>query len=227
VAHFPRPRADARRLFLAAAVLLLVTAAAAPAVQAQAVDAGALLAEAARHDALALKDDRMAARERRLARLASRKAKLALKPAGSRRLRRRARRQAARAKTHRKRAKRHRKAAARLRRRAATPPPVHASVVARRPAIPLGTALDWRSVQSDPGLRDTFLRNFDQVTPENELKMFALQPRQGEYDFDNADAMVDWAGRTGSGFAVTCSSAATSFRSGSPRPPGPGTSCSK
>jgi endo-1,4-beta-xylanase len=192
MAHLPRPRAGARRLLLAAALLLLVPAGAAPAAQAQAADAGALLAQAARQDALARKDDRTAARERRLARIAARKAKLALKPADGRRLRKSARRHAARARAHRKRAKRHRKAAARLRRRAAAPP-VRVAAASRRPAIPLGTALDWRSLRFDRALHDTFLRYFDQVTPENELKLFALQPRQGEYDFDDADAMVDWA----------------------------------
>ena len=58
---------------------------------------------------------------------------------------------------------------------------------------PASAALDWRRLRFDRALHDTFLRHFDQITPENELKLFALQPRQGEYDFDDADAMVDWA----------------------------------
>ena len=45
--------------------------------------------------------------------------------------------------------------------------------------------------------RDTFAREFDSLTPENELKMAALQPRRGQYDFAAADELVDYARRNG------------------------------
>ncbi|HEX8206968.1 MAG TPA: endo-1,4-beta-xylanase, partial [Solirubrobacteraceae bacterium] len=43
------------------------------------------------------------------------------------------------------------------------------------------------------GYEDVFLANFASMTPENEMKMEALQPRRGEFDFKTADAMVAWA----------------------------------
>jgi GH35 family endo-1,4-beta-xylanase len=45
--------------------------------------------------------------------------------------------------------------------------------------------------------RDTFQREFNSLTPENELKMDALQPRGGGYDFAAADKLVRFARRNG------------------------------
>jgi endo-1,4-beta-xylanase len=43
-----------------------------------------------------------------------------------------------------------------------------------------------------------FLENqFNVIVAENEMKPFALSPREGEYDFAPADAIVDWANRNG------------------------------
>ena len=43
-------------------------------------------------------------------------------------------------------------------------------------AVPQGAAVRLSTLQSDARYRDTFLREFDSLTPENELKMAALQP---------------------------------------------------
>ena len=71
------------------------------------------------------------------------------------------------------------------------------AVALRRAPVPLGTALDWHEARADPALADVFLRHFDQMTPENELKMYALQPLRGAYSFATADKMVDWARANG------------------------------
>jgi endo-1,4-beta-xylanase len=63
--------------------------------------------------------------------------------------------------------------------------------------VPQGTALRLDTLQSDARYRDTFLREFDSLTPENELKMAALQPRRGHYDFTAADELVRFARRNG------------------------------
>lgn len=66
-----------------------------------------------------------------------------------------------------------------------SPAPVH--------TIELGAAIAWRNVSAIPGYADLFLRHFSHMTPENELKMNALQPRRDTFDFVEADRMVDWA----------------------------------
>lgn len=64
-------------------------------------------------------------------------------------------------------------------------------------AVPLGSAVRLSALRDDARYRATFLREFDALTPENELKMAALQPRRGEFDFAAADALVDFARRNG------------------------------
>jgi endo-1,4-beta-xylanase len=80
----------------------------------------------------------------------------------------------------------------------AAPAPGPAHVASPKPtlrAVPQGTALRLSAVRNDTRYRDTFLREFDSLTPENELKMAALQPRRGQFDFATADALVDFARR--------------------------------
>jgi endo-1,4-beta-xylanase len=49
------------------------------------------------------------------------------------------------------------------------------------------------TMRRDVGYRDTFLREFDALTPENEMKMQMLQPRRGSFDFAAADDLVAFA----------------------------------
>src|SRR3954451_21427448 len=64
-------------------------------------------------------------------------------------------------------------------------------------AVPQGAAVRLSALRADARYRDTFLREFDSLTPENELKMAAVQPRRGQFDFTAADALVDFARRNG------------------------------
>ncbi len=64
-------------------------------------------------------------------------------------------------------------------------------------AVPLGSAVRLPTFDGDARYRDTFLREFDSLTPENELKMAALQPQRGRYDFAAADELVRFARRNG------------------------------
>jgi len=64
-------------------------------------------------------------------------------------------------------------------------------------AVPQGSAVRLSALRTDARYRDTFLREFDSLTPENELKMAALQPHRDRYDFAAADALVDFARRNG------------------------------
>ena len=62
-----------------------------------------------------------------------------------------------------------------------------------RTDVPLGTAATWSVLREDPALQAVIERAFDSVTPENDMKMEALQPERGEFRFANADALVEWA----------------------------------
>jgi len=64
-------------------------------------------------------------------------------------------------------------------------------------AVPQGSAVRLSALRDDTRYRDTFLREFDSLTPENGLKMAALQPRRGRFDFAAADDLVDFARRHG------------------------------
>lgn len=77
----------------------------------------------------------------------------------------------------------------------ATAPLAHAQAPLRN--VPLGSAVRLDTLASNERYRSTFLREFDSLTPENELKMAALQPRRGQFDFAAADEVVRFALRNG------------------------------
>jgi endo-1,4-beta-xylanase len=64
-------------------------------------------------------------------------------------------------------------------------------------AVPQGTALRLSALRGGDRYRDTFLREFDSMTPENELNMQTVQPRRGKFDFGAADELVRFARANG------------------------------
>jgi endo-1,4-beta-xylanase len=60
-------------------------------------------------------------------------------------------------------------------------------------AVPLGAAVIWQHVKDSPAYGQFFLDHYQWMTPENELKMNALEPARGTFDFATADAIVNWA----------------------------------
>ena len=169
-----------------------------PAAQGQTPEARSALAQAANHDKHARKHDKLKKKELRKAGKYERQAK---KSSGKKQttLKKKGRKCRKRAKTHKRKAAWHRKQAARLRKLAAGAVPVATAAAApaaearRAVTIPMGTASSW----SPFAAQDLFLRYFDQLTPENELKMYALQPAPGVFNFATADAMVNWARAAG------------------------------
>jgi endo-1,4-beta-xylanase len=92
-----------------------------------------------------------------------------------------------------------------LRLRAAPPP---CTVSARgvrlsRPApsaagdLPLGAAARADLLAASPAYGDAIARRFDSITPENELKWEVVQPHEGDFRFEAADALVALASRHG------------------------------
>ena len=61
--------------------------------------------------------------------------------------------------------------------------------------VPLGAAVRLTSLRNGGRYRATFLREFESLTAENEMKMQALQPRRGKFDFAAADELVRFARR--------------------------------
>jgi endo-1,4-beta-xylanase len=60
-------------------------------------------------------------------------------------------------------------------------------------AVPLGAAVSWQAVKESPAYGQFFLDHYEWMTPENETKMNALEPKEGTFEFKTADAMVNWA----------------------------------
>ncbi|MEU6426102.1 endo-1,4-beta-xylanase [Microbispora sp. NPDC046973] len=59
-----------------------------------------------------------------------------------------------------------------------------------------GTAINGSKL-GDPAYTTIAGREFDMVTPENEMKLDATEPRQGQFVFTSADRIVDWAVQNG------------------------------
>jgi endo-1,4-beta-xylanase len=64
-----------------------------------------------------------------------------------------------------------------------------------RRMVPQGTAVRLSALHEDSRYRDTFVREFGSLTPENEMKLEALQPRRGHFAFGAADELVRFARR--------------------------------
>jgi endo-1,4-beta-xylanase len=59
--------------------------------------------------------------------------------------------------------------------------------------IALGAAMYSAYMGKDERYERRAAESFTSVTPENDMKMVFVQPRQGEFDFAAADRVVDWA----------------------------------
>jgi endo-1,4-beta-xylanase len=62
---------------------------------------------------------------------------------------------------------------------------------------PLGAAVSLQPALQDSVYLDVFLRTYSSLTPENAMKWEIVHPAPGRWDFDDADALVDLARRTG------------------------------
>src|SRR3954469_12107498 len=60
-------------------------------------------------------------------------------------------------------------------------------------SLPVGAAVSTVGLNGDAAYRSAFLSRFGSMTPENEMKMDALQPQRGTFDFGAADQLVSFA----------------------------------
>jgi endo-1,4-beta-xylanase len=61
----------------------------------------------------------------------------------------------------------------------------------------VGSAVAAGPLADEPDYRAVLTREFDSVTPENEMKWGVVEATRGEYDWSGADAIVGYAKRTG------------------------------
>lgn len=69
--------------------------------------------------------------------------------------------------------------------------------LAKRRGVELGTAVRSDALQRNRAYRQLVAAQFSSVTPENEMKWDAVEPRRGELDFDAADGIVERAREAG------------------------------
>ena len=69
--------------------------------------------------------------------------------------------------------------------------------VAKQRGIEIGTAVRGNVQERNRAYRQVIARQFSTVTPENEMKWYAIEPERGEYDFGPADAIVERAREAG------------------------------
>ena len=60
-------------------------------------------------------------------------------------------------------------------------------------SYPIGSAASLWRLTSSPDYRRNLLHHFNALTPENEMKMQALQPLPGQFTWEDADALVSLA----------------------------------
>jgi endo-1,4-beta-xylanase len=65
--------------------------------------------------------------------------------------------------------------------------------IAFKERIPITTAVSYDDLMNNAAYRNTFLANFDGMTPENEMKWQFLEPIRNQYNWAPADGLVDFA----------------------------------
>ncbi|MEX6508522.1 endo-1,4-beta-xylanase [Jiella sp. M17.18] len=70
--------------------------------------------------------------------------------------------------------------------------------------MPFGGAIQAEYIDKDPAYRQAFLTYCDLIMPMNELKFGQIQPQRGEWNFEPADKLVDFARSHGRLSRGTC-----------------------
>src|SRR4051794_2480467 len=64
-------------------------------------------------------------------------------------------------------------------------------------SLPVGAAVSTVGLNGDAAYRSAFLSRFGSMTPENEMKMDAVQPQRGSFNFAAGDQLVAFAAQNG------------------------------
>ncbi|HUS58769.1 MAG TPA: endo-1,4-beta-xylanase, partial [Planctomycetota bacterium] len=69
----------------------------------------------------------------------------------------------------------------------------HLRKLALRHGLLIGAGVSWPQLESDSQLRQTLAREYSMLSPGVELKLGAVQPQRGVFDFNRADRIVAFA----------------------------------
>jgi len=79
----------------------------------------------------------------------------------------------------------------------AGPIPVDSDPIAPSAYVkPLGAAVELEHALEDEAYRERLITTFTSITPENAMKWEIVEPERGEFDFEEADRLVQFAERT-------------------------------
>ncbi len=70
-------------------------------------------------------------------------------------------------------------------------------VAAEHAGVDIGAAVDAEALRSDDAYRQAVAENFTSVTPENAMKWTVIRPGPDEWNWDDADEIVDFADQEG------------------------------
>lgn len=62
-------------------------------------------------------------------------------------------------------------------------------------SFPIGTAAGYRQLVTDDTIRSVIIKEFNSITPENEMKMYSIMPRPDEYNWEQVDSVVAFCKR--------------------------------
>lgn len=64
-------------------------------------------------------------------------------------------------------------------------------------SFPVGTAASYRQLMTGDSIRDLIIKEFNSITAENDMKMFRVMPRPGEYNWTQIDSIVSFCQKNG------------------------------
>lgn len=62
-------------------------------------------------------------------------------------------------------------------------------------SFPIGTAASYRQLNTDDSIRAIIIKEFNSITPENDMKMYSIMPRPDEYQWERVDSIAAFCKR--------------------------------
>lgn len=62
-------------------------------------------------------------------------------------------------------------------------------------SFPIGTAASYRQLTTDDSIRAIIIKEFNSITPENDMKMYSIMPRPNEFQWERVDSVAAFCNR--------------------------------